>query len=214
MFNQHQQEKILFISKIIRVCGVLLFVGKMINTLKTKPKLLRAADYFVGLSSTCLLMISVFSLFNYNDNTLMDVEVQLLFPIAMIFGIEYKSLPSILGFIRPRKKFDMLSFLFLTAAFALGIATELGISDETALPILFNIFVILSSITFGFFVYVYNNYENKKHILQSTKTKRSGSSTQCTIPGFLFVFCMWGLFWGCCFMGLTKSLCSMIYPSI
>ena len=165
-------EKILFISEIFRVSGVLLFVGKMIDTLKTKPKLLRTADYFVGLSSICLLVISVFGLFNYNDNTLTDVKVQLLFPMAMIFGIEYKTLPSFLGFIRPRKKFGMLSFLFLIAAFALGIATKFGISDDAALPILFNIFVILSSITFGFSVYVYNNYENKKHILQSTEDKK------------------------------------------
>ena len=164
-------ENILFISEIFRVIGIFLFVGKIVDTLKIKPKLLRTADYFVRLSSMCILIISIFSLLNLNDYTLTDIEVQLLFPLVMIFGIEYKILPSFLGFIRPRKKFGMLSLLLLIAAFSLGIVIKLGISDGTELPILFNLFVIFASITFSISVYVYNNYENKKYILQSTADK-------------------------------------------
>ena len=165
-------ENILFISKILRVFGILLFVGKIVDTLKIKPKLLRTADYFVGLSSICLLTLSVLSLLNLNGNTLADIEFQLLFPIIMIFGIEYKTLPSFMGFIRPRKKLGMLSLLLLVATFVLGIATRLGISDSVAMPILFNLLLFSSSIAFGISVYVYNNYENKKHILNSTKDKK------------------------------------------
>jgi hypothetical protein len=165
-------EKILFLSKILGVFGILLFVGKMIYTLKTKPKLLRTADYFVGLSSICLLTLSVLSLLNLNDNTLADIEFQLLFPVIMIFGIEYKTLPSFLGFVRPRTKLGMLSLLLLIATFSLGIATKLGINDSVAMPILLNLSFFSSSITFGISVYVYNNYENKKHILQSAIDKK------------------------------------------
>ena len=165
-------ENVLFISKILKVFGILLFVGKIIDTLKIKPKLLRTADYFVGLSSMCLLVLSVLSLLNLDDNTLTDIEFQLLFPVIMIFGIEYKTLPSFMGFIRPRKKLGVLSLLLLIATFALGLSAKLGISDNVALPLLFNLFMLSSSITFGISVYVYNNYENKKHILKSVKDKR------------------------------------------
>lgn len=165
-------ENVLFISKILRVFGILLFVGKIVDTLKIKPKLLRTADYFVGLSSICLLTLSVLSLLNLNGNTLADIEFQLLFPVIMILGIEYKTLPSFMGFIRPRKKLGMLSLLLLVATFVLGIATRLGISDSVAMPILFNLLLFSSSIAFGISVYVYNNYENKKHILNSTKDKK------------------------------------------
>ena len=172
VYDLSLNEKILFISKTLRVFGILLFVGKIIDTLKIKPKLLRTADYFVGLSSICLLTLSVLSLLNLNDNTLTDIEFQLLFPVIMIFGIEYKTLPSFMGFIRPRKKLGVLSLLLLVATFVLGLATKLGISDSFAMPILFNLFMFSSSITFGISVYVYNNYENKKHILKSAKDKK------------------------------------------
>ena len=125
-------ERILFISEIFRIFGILLFVGKIIDTIKIQPKLLRTADYFVGFSSICLLMVSILNLFKLNDNTLTDIEIQLLFPIIMIFGIEYKTLPSFLGFIRPRKKLGILSLLFLIIAFILGI-TEFFINDYTSI---------------------------------------------------------------------------------
>ncbi|MEJ7642476.1 MAG: hypothetical protein WKF36_09830 [Candidatus Nitrosocosmicus sp.] len=96
-------EEVIFISQILIIFGILLFVGKIIDTLKTKPKLLRTADYFVGLSSICLLISSVLNLLNLNDNTLTDIEFQLLFPIIVIFGMEYQTLPSFMGFIRPGK---------------------------------------------------------------------------------------------------------------
>jgi hypothetical protein len=165
-------ERILFISEIIRIFGIFLFVGKIIDTIKIKPKLLRTADYFVGFSAICLLIISILNLFKLNDNTLMGLEIQLLFPIIMILGIEYKTLPSFLGFIRPRKKFGILSLLFLIAAFTSGVITKFYVSDDTVLPILFNLFVILSSIMFSLSIFLYNNYENKKYILQSTTDKK------------------------------------------
>ena len=165
-------EKLLFISEIIRIFGIFLFVGKIIDTIKIKPKLLRTADYFVGFSAICLLIISILNLFKLNDNTLMGLEIQLLFPIIMILGIEYKTLPSFLGFIRPRKKLGILSLLFLIAAFISGVITKFYINDDTVLPVLFYLFVILSSIMFSLSIYLYNNYENKKYILQSTTDKK------------------------------------------
>jgi hypothetical protein len=165
-------ERILFISEIVKIFGISLFTGKIIDTIKIKPKLLRTADYFVGFSAICLLIISILNLFKLNDNTLMGLEIQLLFPIFMILGIEYKTLPSFLGFIRPRKKLGTLSLLFLIAAFISGVITKFYISDDAVLPILFNLLVVLSSIMFSLSIYLYNNYENKKYILQSTADKK------------------------------------------
>ena len=172
IFESSVSEKILLVSELFRIFGILLFVGKIIDTLKIKPKLLRTADYFIGLSSICLLAVSILNLFTLDDNSLTDIETQLLFPIIMIFGIEYKTLPSFLGFIRPRNQIGVLSLFFLIATFILGIASKLHIGDDPLLPILFNLFVMISSITFSISIYLYNDYENKKHILQSSADKR------------------------------------------
>jgi hypothetical protein len=197
-------ERILFISEIFRIFGVLLFVGKTIDTLKIRPKLLRTADYFVGFSSICLLIVSILNLFKLNDNTLTDIEIQLLFPIIMIFGIEYKTLPSFLGFIRPRKKFGIVSLLFLIIAFILGI-TKFFINDYVVLPILFNLFMMFSSITFSISIYLYNNYENKKYILQSAIDKKERYLYTLYHTRISFYFLNVGLFLGILFYIFDKK---------
>ncbi len=212
VYDLSLNEKILFISKTLRVFGILLFVGKIIDTLKIKPKLLRTADYFVGLSSICLLTLSVLSLLNLNDNTLTDIEFQLLFPVIMIFGIEYKTLPSFMGFIRPRKKLGMLSLLLLVATFVLGLATKLGISDSFAMPLLFNLSMFSSSITFGISVYVYNNYENKKHILKSGEDKKERFLYTLHHTRVSFCFLYVGIVIGLLFYVFDENLCSMTCP--
>jgi hypothetical protein len=173
IFTYESIEKwiIPFASKIFRLFGIALFVLKITDTLRIKPRLLRHADYFVGLSAICLLVTTVLDLFGLNEGTLMDIETQLLFPIIMIFGIEYKTLPSFLGFIKPKKKLGMLSLLFLIAALALGVI-EKFVNDPVILPIFFGLLMLFSSIAFSVSVYVFNNYENKKYILKSTMDKR------------------------------------------
>ena len=173
--NMHEStvnEKILLVSELFRIFGIFLFVAKIFGTLKVKPKLLRTADYFIGFSSMCLLIVSILNLFKLYDNSLTDIEIQLLFPIIMIFGIEYKTLPSFLGFIRPRNKLGVLSLLSLIAAFILGIATKIPSNDDALLSSIFNLLVIFSSITFSISIYLHSNYESKAHILQSSSDKR------------------------------------------
>jgi hypothetical protein len=198
-------QRIIFISEIFRIFGVLLFVGKIIDTLRIKPKLLRTADYFVGFSSMCLLIISALNLFRLYDNTLTGIEIQLLFPIIMIFGIQYKTLPSFLGFIKPRKNFGILSLLSLITAFILGI-TKLFINDNTVLPILFNLFLIFSSIMFSISIYLYNNYENKKYILQSAIDKKERYLYTLHHTRISFYFLYLGLFLGLLFYMFDKKI--------
>lgn len=165
-------EKILFMSKIFRIFGILLFVTKIFDLLKIKPKLLRTSDYFIGLSCVCLLITSMLNLFESDNSALIDIEMMLLFPIAMIFGIEYKTLPSFLGFIRPRKRLGMLSLLLLTITFVLGIVSKVLFYNNTSFNILFYFFMIFSSITFSMSIYLYSNYENKKYLLESVTEKK------------------------------------------
>ncbi|MEJ7642475.1 MAG: hypothetical protein WKF36_09825 [Candidatus Nitrosocosmicus sp.] len=84
----------------------------------------------------------------------------------------------------------MLTLLLLIASFVLGLATKLGISDNLALPLLFNLSVFFSSITFGISVYVYSNYENKKHILKSAKDKKERFlyTLHHTLVSFCFLY--------------------------
>jgi hypothetical protein len=102
----------------LRVLGIFIFVTIIFLMLKIRPKRLRLSDYFIALSVTTLLSMNIIELsemssitYSKGDTTmpriivadsLTYIELWLLFPIIMIFGIEYKTLPSFLGFIRPR----------------------------------------------------------------------------------------------------------------
>jgi hypothetical protein len=204
IFESKINDQISFFSQILRIIGVLLFLGKIFDTLKIKPKLLRDADYFIAFSSICLLIISILNLLKVNGNALLDIEIQLLFPIIMIFGIEYKTLPSFLGFIRPRKKIGLLSILLLLSTFIIGVIAEL-FDDDTILPILFNLFMLSSSITFSISSYVYNNYENKKYILQSTGDKKERYLYTLYHTRISFYFLFIGVIFGLMFYLFDKK---------
>ena len=92
--------------------------------LRIHPRLLRTADYFIGLSVVVLLLVSLFHIMlaaaeiarpsgdigRGNGNIMSEVQMLMLFAILMRFGVEYKTLPSFLGFIKPRRKLAMVSF--------------------------------------------------------------------------------------------------------
>jgi hypothetical protein len=198
-------EMILLVSELFRIFGVSLFVGKIIDTLKVKPKLLRTADYFVGFSSVCLLIVSILSLLKLNDNSLTDIEIQLLFPIIMILGIEYKTLPSFLGFIRPINKLGVLSLLCLIAAFIAGIATKTLSDEDALLSVSFNLLVIISSITFSISIYLHSNYESKTHILQSSSDKRERYLYTLHHTRISWYFLCLGAFWAVLYYSFDKK---------
>src|SRR5919107_983875 len=47
---------IIVVSELFRTFGIILFVIKIVDTLKVKPKLFRTADYFIGFSYMSLLI--------------------------------------------------------------------------------------------------------------------------------------------------------------
>jgi hypothetical protein len=104
--------------------GISIFSAITIWTLKIRPRLLRTADYFIALSIIVLLATNLLQLLSQigreNGNPLTVVQMLLLFAILMVFGVEYKTLPSFLGFIKPRKRLSVVSFGLAVASVILG----------------------------------------------------------------------------------------------
>ena len=111
---------------ISRLVGILIFVILLFWTLRIRPKLLRLSDYFIALCLITLITVNLIDLSrNGYSNSLTQVLLWLLFPTLMIFGIEYKTLPSFLGYIRPRKTLALISFILISICIISGLASFL-----------------------------------------------------------------------------------------
>ncbi|MDQ4074023.1 MAG: hypothetical protein M3162_06930 [Thermoproteota archaeon] len=194
-FGFPANENIFTISSTTRLIGVLLFTFKVIDTLRIKPRLLRISDYFIGFSTICLLITSILDLLQVKGNPLANVEIQLLFPLTMIFGIQYKTLPAFLGFIRPKKKSSIITFLLLLSAFLVGIVSKTETYTNVD-DIVFNILLLSSAFTFSFSVFLYSTYENKKYLLQSSGEKRTRYFYTLNHTRIAFYFLFIGIVFG------------------
>lgn len=121
----------------LRFVGISVFVTIIFLMLKIRPKRLRLSDYFIALSVVTLLTLNIIELVQisgliYSDEDiikptltvsypLIHIELWLLFPIIMIFGIEYKTLPSFLGFIRPRSILGLSSVILISSCVMTGL---------------------------------------------------------------------------------------------
>ena len=111
---------------ICRLVGILIFLILLFWTLRIRPKLLRLSDYFIALCLITLITVNLIDLSrNGYSNSLTQVLLWLLFPTLMIFGIEYKTLPSFLGYIRPRKTLALISFILISICIISGLASFL-----------------------------------------------------------------------------------------
>ena len=109
-----------------RLVGILIFLILLFWTLRIRPKLLRLSDYFIALCLITLITVNLIDLSrNGYSNSLTQVLLWLLFPTLMIFGIEYKTLPSFLGYIRPRKTLALISFILISICIISGLASFL-----------------------------------------------------------------------------------------
>jgi len=192
-------------SSILRLSGVLIFVIVILLTLRVKPKLLRMSDYFLTLSAITLITASAIQFAGYDFNhSLASIELWLLFPIAMIYGIEYKTLPSFLGFIRPRKLSGIISFCLSSASLVLGIAAVIYI-DIRSLQIFFNIVLLSSAFFFGATVYAFGGYDNAEllRLIQGEKKARYKFTVTYVKLSFLFLY-----------IGIAMAILSGIYSEI
>ena len=86
-----------------KVGAVTIFGGLIIAVLRTRPKLLGMADYYIALSIILLSIITISQILNHEFKS-STIQLWFMFPIVMIFGIEYKTLPAFVGFVRPRNR--------------------------------------------------------------------------------------------------------------
>jgi hypothetical protein len=81
--------------------------------------------------------------------------------IIMILGIEYKTLPSFLGFIRPRKMADIASFILASSCVTIGLASSIMLAaDFLILHLVFNIILLISAATFATSIYALGGFDN------------------------------------------------------
>ncbi|MDQ3837514.1 MAG: hypothetical protein M3270_11380 [Thermoproteota archaeon] len=191
------------LASFTQLIGVSIFSGILIWTLRVHPKLLRIADYFIGLSVVILVVISLFHLIQgvipigevagaaergSDGNQLSQLQMLLLFAILMIFGVEYKTLPSFLGFVRPRKKLAVVSFGLGVLCVILGVFSM--INPNILLAEIFNIVLLAFTIAFAAAVYIFGGFDNTEimRILRGERKARYSYISRHLSLAFLFLF--------------------------
>jgi hypothetical protein len=177
------------LSSATRLAGIAVFAGMVFWMLRIRPRLLGLADYFIGLSVATLFALGAVRLSGVEPaGTLSEVQVLLLFPLLMIFGVEYKTLPSFLGFIRPRKKTARLSFALAVAAVALGISSALY--DSAPLSMAFNAALLACSAALAHSLYVFGGFDNSEilRLIAGEKKARYLYTMAYSKLSFLFLY--------------------------
>jgi hypothetical protein len=148
-------------SELIRLGGIMIFAAMIIYTIRITPKLLREADYFFIMSITMLALVHILPLITAAEvNTLNYIQVWLMFPTLMIFGVKYKTLPSFLGFIRPRRNVTVACLAAAAVGCALGIASMYY--DDAGILVAFNAVMILTALLFAVSSYIYGGFDNSE----------------------------------------------------
>ena len=180
-------------SNLLRFTGITIFAIIVFSALRVRPKLLRLSDYFIALSIITLIIINIVQSigYEYNTNSLTYIQLWLLFPILMIYGIEYKTLPSFLGFIRPRRILGFASFGLVLVSIVLGLISILLYEENNLFPIIFNIVFLSSALTFGGAVYITGGFDNSgeiRRLIQGEKKARYNFTTINIKLSFLFLY--------------------------
>jgi hypothetical protein len=180
-------------SNLLRLTGIIIFAIIVFLALRVRPKLLGLSDYFIALSIITLIIINIVQSigYEYNTNSLTHIQLWLLFPILMIYGIEYKTLPSFLGFIRPRRILGFASFGLVLVSIILGLISIILYEENNLFPIIFNIVFLSSALTFGGAVYITGGFYNSdeiRRLIQGEKKARYNFTTIHIKLSFLFLY--------------------------
>jgi hypothetical protein len=192
--NDDNNNIIKWSSNLLRLLGITVFAIIIFLTLRVKPKLLRLSDYFTALSIITLIinnLVQSIGYDEYNTNSLTHIQLWLLFPILMIYGIEYKTLPSFLGFIRPRRILGFVSFGLVLASIVLGLLSTLLYEESNLFSIFFNIVFLSSALTFGGAVYITGSFDNStqiRRLIQGEKKARYNFIAINIKLSFLFLY--------------------------
>lgn len=183
-----------FIGSILRLFGIAIFVGITMWTMRTKPKLLQKADYFVASSVIMLLFVNVVQMLGIsNFNSLTQIQLLLLFPIAMILGIEYKTMPSFLAFIRPKRKIDDLSICLILASMVLGAVSVFY--DSQVISVSFNLLLLSAIVAFSTSLYIYGGFDDReiRSLIKGEKLVRYNFTVLHTRLAFSFLYVAIGM---------------------
>ncbi|MEP0826786.1 MAG: hypothetical protein HRF40_15030 [Nitrososphaera sp.] len=150
------------LALVARTLGILIFAGMTLWMIRIHPRLLRPADYFIALAVLTLISINVMHLFGYarSGNSLSEVQALLLFPVLMIFGVQYKTMPSFIGFIRPRKRLSTISFGLAAVSTVLVLAS--ATTHSAILAIVFNLVYLACIATFTGAIYTFGGFDNRE----------------------------------------------------
>jgi hypothetical protein len=178
---------------ILRISGILIFALIILWTLRVRPKLLGLSDYFIFLCIVALMAVNLIDLSEYRyffSSSLTRIQLWLLFPILMIFGIEYKTLPSFLGFIRPKKTSAIFSLVCISICLVAGLV-HLLIGDRILpMSMIFNITLFTSALAFANSTYAFGGFDNSE-ILRLIKGEKKARYSFIVIHiriSFLFLF--------------------------
>jgi hypothetical protein len=159
--------------------------------LRIPPRFLRTADYFIALSVIVLVAINLFHLLGQlvgrNGSSLSEVQMLLLFAVLMIFGVEYKTLPAFLGFIKPMKKLSFVSFGLAAASVIIGLSSML--QGDLLLAEIFNTVLLGFIVTFAAAVHIFGGFDNSEilRLIQGEKKARYMYTIRHVRFAFLFL---------------------------
>jgi len=191
-----------FLADTFRVLAVAIFCFIIIWILRVRPKLLRMADYFIGMSVVLFGTLTVLHSFNFNVIT-NNILLWLMFPILMIFGVEYKTLPSFIGFIWPRKLPSLISAALLTLSLCCGIASIFH--HSILLSTLFQFSFLAGAICFAWAHNIFVGFDTSKIMQLSKGEKKARYKYTLFIAKLSFAFL---------FVGITLSITSIYLPNI
>jgi hypothetical protein len=191
-----------FLAYTFRVLAVGIFCFIIIWILRVRPKLLRMADCFIGMSLVLFGTLTVLHTFDFNVIT-NNILLWLMFPILMIFGVEYKTLPSFIGFIWPRKLPSLISATLLTLSLCFGIASIFH--NSILLSTLFQFSFLAGAISFAWAHNIFVGFDTSKIMQLSKGEKKARYKYTLFIAKISFAFL---------FVGITLSITSIYLPSI
>ena len=186
-----------------KVGAVTIFGGLIIAILRTRPKLLGMADYYIALSIILLAILTISQIINheYKSST---IQLWFMFPIVMIFGIEYKTLPAFVGFVRPRNRMAASSVALLAASAGFGL-TLLFYNDSQIIETLFYSTFLMGVITFSFALNIFVGFDNKQILELSMGEKKARYRYTLVHVKLSFMFL---------FLGITLSIISLFFADL
>jgi hypothetical protein len=181
-------------SSIARMSGAAIFAGMVFWMIRVRPRLLGMADYFIGMSAALLVVLSIMQVQGIaSAGGLAKVQAWLLFPVLMIFGVKYKTMPSFLGFIRPRKWPARASVALAGLSAALAITSVL--SGNAAVHAAFNVAFIACAGSLAVSLFIFGGFDNREilRLISGEKKARYSYTLAYTRISFLFLFAGAGL---------------------